>query len=473
MKVRSVRSRLTLWYTAVLSLGLILLSCTVWAALHHILYQELSDTLSNQTRGLQEYIRIEDEENPSTLPHEIDEFARSLPATHVLVITKANGGGVYRSGEPSEGILLPAAGWERLTLRGRHYLALARDVELKGRQLRVVLAFSSEEIDHTLKLLGALLIVFVPAFVLCGALGGRWLSRRALQPVADITRRAHAIGLGNLSERLPVPETNDEIQRLAETWNDMLARLDLAVLRISQFTADASHELRTPIAVVRLAAENALRKTRSEPDYRAALERIKLQSEQMTRLVEDLLFLARADVAGRAVPLASVDLAELARDAALDIRSLAVQKSVTLQTEIPDDSAPVWGDGPALRRLIVILLDNAVKYTPEGGSVSVRISEADSKFALTIQDTGIGIPEDVQSRVFERFFRADPSRNKESGGHGLGLALAQAIAHQHGTRIQVSSQLGAGSTFTVSFPTHSPSKRSGVIGNSRIRTPVA
>lgn len=452
MKVWSVRERLTLWHTAVLSLGLILLSCTVWLALDRILHQELSDTLVNQTQGLQEYIRIEYEEHASTLPHEIDEFAHALPPHHVLVIADPGSGLVYRSGDAVPTELLPSAGQKAFTFRGRHYVATASDLPLKDRRLRVALALSSEEIDHPVKLLGAILLVVVPIFIICGVLGGRWLSRRALQPVADITEKARAIGLSNLSERLPVPETDDEIQRLTETWNDMLGRLELSVSRISQFTADASHELRTPIAVVRLAAENALRKMRAETDYRGALERIQQQAEGMTRLIEDLLFLARADVQGQwQLEFQTVDLDALAASVASDLQPLAVQKAVDLRMELPQGGGAIWGDESSLRRLVLILLDNAIKYTPSGGSVGLRVFKDGERHVLAVSDTGIGIGQENTSLLFERFFRTDPSRNKESGGYGLGLAIAKAITQAHDAQIQVTSCPGAGSAFTVSF----------------------
>jgi two-component system, OmpR family, heavy metal sensor histidine kinase CusS len=452
VRVWSVRERLTLWYTAVLSLGLILLSCTVWLALDRILHQELSNTLLNQTQGLQEYIRIEDEENTLTLPHEIDEFAHALPHHHVLVIANPGGGVVYRSGDAAPIELLPLAGQKAFTFHGRHYFATASDLPLKDRRLRVTLALSSEEIDHPVKLLGVILLVVVPVFIICGVVGGRWLSRRALQPVADITKKAREIGLSNLSERLPVPETDDEIQRLTETWNDMLGRLELAVSRISQFTADASHELRTPIAVVRLAAENALRKMRSETDYRGALERIQQQAEGMTRLIEDLLFLARADVQGQWQPaFQAVDLGAIAASVASDLQPLAVQKGLDLRIELPQGGVAVWGDESSLRRLILILLDNGIKYTPKDGRVGLRISKDAERHVLAVSDTGIGISQENTPLLFERFFRTDPSRNKESGGYGLGLAIAKAIAQAHDAQIQVASSPGEGSAFMVSF----------------------
>jgi heavy metal sensor kinase len=457
VKVWSVRKQLTLWYTAVLSLGLILLSCSVWLILNQILQRELSNTLLNEAQGLEEYIRIEYDEHAATLPHEIDEFAHALPRHHALIITDAKQGIVYRSGELVAAKLLPSAGQGTFTFGGRRYVAAVKDLSLKDRRLRIALAMSSEEIDHPIRLLGVILAVVVPVFVISGVAGGLWLSRRALQPVADITEKARAIGLNNLSERLTVPKTDDELQRLTETWNDMLGRLEIAVSRISQFTADASHELRTPVAVVRLAAENALRKMRSERDYRSALERIQEQAEGMTRLIEDLLFLARADVQQQWEPaFHPVDLTAIAVTARSDLQPVALEKSIELKLDLPPYAALVLGDESSLRRLALILLDNAIKYTPDDGCVTLRLTSEGTKHLLEISDTGIGIREKDMPRIFERFFRADPSRNKESGGYGLGLAIAKTIAHAHSAETHAVSVFGAGSTFRVSFPAHDP-----------------
>ena len=266
-----------------------------------------------------------------------------------------------------------------------------------------------------------------------------------------ITETARTIGVTNLSERLPVPHTSDELQRLAETWNDMLRRLEIAVSQISQFTADASHELRTPVAIIRLAAENALRKRRSESEYRQALQRIQSESESMTQLIEDLLFLARADVGRSSVELGSVDIRALIETACLDLQPLAEEKSITLVRDVPEFPRPVSGNASALRRMLLILLDNAIKYTPAGGTVSVGLREQAGKAILTVEDTGLGIPEEEQSRVFQRFFRVDPSRNKESGGHGLGLAIAQTIVNQHKASIELQSNASGGCVFSVAL----------------------
>ena len=329
------------------------------------------------------------------------------------------------------------------------------------------LAIPSEQIERPIRLLEWLLLLTVPAFILCGATGGYWLSRRALLPVDQITDRARTISLKNLSERLPVPSTNDEIQRLAQTWNDMLARLEVAVSRISQFTADASHELRTPIAIVRFAAENALRKVRSEEEYRTALNRIQSESESMTRLVEDLLFLARADVELSPGEPEPVDLTRLVDSACYDLQPLAGAKDIRLTKSASHDGTRVLGHPASLRRMLLILLDNAIKYTPVGGSVSISLQETNRQALLVVEDTGTGIPAELKHRVFERFFRADPSRNKDSGGHGLGLAIAHTIVSQHHATIELESKAAGGCVFTVNFPHVSSSIRPGVTGLSR------
>jgi signal transduction histidine kinase len=255
---------------------------------------------------------------------------------------------------------------------------------------------------------------------------------------------------------LPIPNTDDELQRLTETWNAMLARLESALAKISQFTADASHELRTPVAIVRLAAENALRKVRSEAEYRAALQKIQRESESMTHLIEDLLFLARAGFDSGFGEIGPVDLEALIESVRLDLSPLAEAKAVTLSHRTASHPVEVLGNLAALRRMLVILVDNAIKYTLKGGVVSIHLEQHSGHATMTVEDTGIGIPEEARSHVFQRFFRVDPSRSKESGGHGLGLAIAQTIVNQHGACIELRPASHGGSVFAVSLPLRTP-----------------
>ncbi|MBV8706888.1 MAG: HAMP domain-containing protein, partial [Acidobacteriaceae bacterium] len=391
------------------------------------------------------------------LRDEVDEYSRSLLHPHLLTVWNPNGQLIYENSRGITNRVSPAGGKEfadkpqSFWWGGKHYLATGRSVPLGENTIRIFLAVTSDPVDRSLNLLALLLVMAVPAFIMCGAAGGYWLSRKALSPVDSITERARTIGVTNLSERLNVPRTNDELQRLTETWNDMLGRLEVAVSRISQFTADASHELRTPVAIIRLAAENALRKTRSESDYRKALRQIQSESESMTQLIENLLFLARAEVHNSSIKLAIVDLQVVVKTVCLDLNPLAEAKSITLTQDVPECPISVLGDFSALRRVLLILLDNAIKYTPEGGVVTVGLHEQSETAVLTVEDTGIGIPEEAQNHVFQRFFRVDPSRNKESGGHGLGLAIAQTIVDQHQASLKLQSKSSGGCIFSVSL----------------------
>lgn len=458
MKNRSIGLRLTVWYTAVLSLALILFSVALRYSLAHQLRRDLDNSLRNQARGLEEYLQIEEQYNAPHLAHEIDEYSRSMPSDHLLAAFNSEGQPIYLS-TPGVTQLASAkhrGSTQRPTWRihwmHRPYLATLHEVPLREGVFTVFLAISSEPIEHALERLNMLLAVIVPGFLIAGALGGYWLSRRALSPVQQITEKARSIGVNNLSERLAVPKTRDEIQRLAETWNDMLERLESAVAKISQFTADASHELRTPIAIVRFAAERALRRSRTEAEYQEALFQIQNESERMTGLIEDLLYLARADAGAQLMEKEDVDLAEMVRTTCGDFEPLASAKGIALERTVPDEIAPVLGSDSALRRMLRILLDNAIKYTPAGGSVSVSLSREDGRVLLAVSDTGIGIPEQSQRQIFQRFFRADPSRSKESGGYGLGLSIARTIAYQHSASIQMQSKTGRGSTFSIAIP---------------------
>jgi two-component system, OmpR family, heavy metal sensor histidine kinase CusS len=454
----SVRTRLTVWYSILLSVGLILFSWTVWLALRHILRSDLSTALSNQSHGFEQYLHLEDRDPSMDLMREINEYSQSLAQDHLLLVYDAAGRLIYAypiNGSLERFRLRVFAGSNRLQkLHWNHrpYVGLSQDIQLKRGTIHAFLALSSEYVGRALDLLGLALAITAPVFLICTAGGGYWLSRKALLPVDKITEKARTIGVGDLSERLAVPDTNDELQRLTETWNGMLERLETAVNRISRFTSDASHELRTPVAIIRLSAENTLRRTRSEAEYRAALQRILKESENMTRLIEDLLFLARADVEHSSAGTELINLAELVEEVCSDLVPLAAEKNISLTRQAPPEPITVQGHSSDLRRMLLILLDNGIKYTPGGGRVSVSLILNRELATLTVEDTGPGIPEEARSRVFQRFFRVDPSRNRESGGYGLGLAIAQAIVQQHKASIELHTGMSGGCSFSVSLP---------------------
>jgi heavy metal sensor kinase len=290
-----------------------------------------------------------------------------------------------------------------------------------------------------------------PFLLLAACAGGYWMSGRALRPVREITRAAERIEARNLSDRLPLSGTGDELDRLSATLNGMFGRLEESFRRVTQFTADASHELRTPVAVIRATAEVARGKPRSEPEYAQALDRILAESERITRLIEDLMLLARADAGADGISLAPMDLARVVEEACREARVLAEAAGLRL-TLAGTAAAAVRGDEHALHRLTAILLDNAVKYTPRGGEVTVRLRAEAGMAVVEVRDTGIGIAGEDLPHIFERFYRASKDRSRATGGTGLGLAIARWIAERHAGEIAVESRPGAGSVFALRIP---------------------
>jgi heavy metal sensor kinase len=296
------------------------------------------------------------------------------------------------------------------------------------------------------------LLLLTPVVLAAATIGGVWMSRRALRPVDQITATARSIGERNLGDRLPVPDTDDELQRLSETLNQMLERIERAFLRVTQFTADASHELRTPIALIRTTSELALRKQRSEPEYREALNEVHGESVRTTDLIENLLTLARADAGKARLERTSVDLGHVVVEVSEQAQKLAGEKEISLACDVPPKSLTISGDRGTLRRLFFVLLDNAVKYTPRGGHIHVSACDEAQRAVVEVRDSGIGIHEEDLTHIFERFYRSDKSRSRDSGGAGLGLSIAKWIVESHGGEIRVTSQPERGSTFRVSLP---------------------
>lgn len=276
------------------------------------------------------------------------------------------------------------------------------------------------------------------------------LSRKALQPVDDVTAAARIVSLQNLSMRLPVPVHRDELQRLSLAWNEMLGRLDDSTKRLAQFTADASHELRTPVAVIRMAAEIALRHERSDEEYREVLQKIQEQSLDMTGTIENLMELARADAGQARFVLVPLDVGEVLEEVRAQVAPLVAARGLGLALRLADGDLRIAGDRSALRRLLLILVENAMKFTPTPGQIDLGIACVDTQVVVEVADTGIGIGSLDLPRIFDRFYQADSARAQ--GGSGLGLSLAQWVAQGHQGRIEVETALGAGARFRVYLP---------------------
>jgi heavy metal sensor kinase len=297
-----------------------------------------------------------------------------------------------------------------------------------------------------------LIMASVLPFGLLLAGGGGWvLARRALKPVDQMTRTAQRISGEHLEERLQEPGGGDELDRLAKTLNDMLGRLDGAFHQMRQFSADASHELQTPLTILKGEMEVALRSQRRPEEYQRVLKSGLEEIDRINHLVAGLLLLARADAGVLRLDVQPVALKALLQEICEQMRVVADEHSVNLQTRLPT-SVSVRGDREHLRRLLLNLVDNAIKYTPAGGSVTLSLQSDNDWASLMISDTGIGLSEDEQQQIFGRFHRAVETRSRDERGVGLGLSIARSIAEAHGGQIRVESTPGQGSTFTVFLP---------------------
>jgi heavy metal sensor kinase len=466
VKSLPIGTRLTAWYSLMLALSLGLFGGVAYLSMSHSIRATLDEELQQRLQAVREIINDNATAGVPALQDEFNELMKSEGEGARLRVAYHDGAIIYAS----PGMQLetqPASAQDmsrqfRALIQGVPFLLLGQTVELKGVGYDIEVAASTQVFDRSLERFRRLLYGAGPFFLVLVALGGFWLSRRALVPVDQIIHAARSIGARDFSRRLTVSRTGDELERLADTLNEMLSRLEAAFQRVTQFTADASHELRTPVSLMRANAEIMLRKPRSDVEYRESLSRILDESERASRLIEQLLLLARADSGSAVLEARRTDLNAAVQSACREANVLAEEKHLQFGWLVPDDPLKVWGDSTSLERLFMILLDNAVKYTASGGYVDVRLRSDDGFAVVDVRDTGAGIPADDIGRVFDRFYRADPARSRESGGTGLGLAIARWIVEAHGGQIRVESKLGAGSTFKIRIPlsTGNPSRES-------------
>jgi signal transduction histidine kinase len=302
------------------------------------------------------------------------------------------------------------------------------------------------------------LLVLLPATILLAGAGGYFVSRRALAPVDHIIQAVRAITVQNLDRRLELPPADDELRRLAITFNDVLARLEAAVGDIVRFTAEASHELRTPVSLIRTTAELALRHDRSDEDYRRALADVGAQAQHMSSLIDDLMVLARSDAGIEPRGAASLDMRDAVGEAVGEIAAVAAEREVILSVDVPPVPVTLRGDEQSLRRALLILLDNAIKYSRSGGEVRVRLeghASSDAQPAgarLSISDAGIGLDEAERPRIFERFYRGARARQHAPEGTGLGLSIARTIVDRHGGTLALAPGPAGGCEAQLTLP---------------------
>ncbi len=463
MNFRSLRFRITAWYAGLLAGALLIFGISVYIGLERYLYGDLQRSLGRDCRTIADQLLSQRPfKRPEWLNTEIEEAYSPELNNHFIRVIQEGVGVVYLSGPPKDGTFDPSQvplptgadknGARKTALStGRLLVDTVQYTARDGARFTVESGVLYRQVEVVLHGLLVTFAVYMPFIISLAIVSGYWLMRRSLQPVDEITERAEGITSTNLSDRLPVIRTGDELERLSNALNRMIERLDGAFQHVHRFSADASHELRTPLTILQLElegiAQNNLLTSSLADQIGSALE----ETHRMSHIVENLLAISRFDAGEAKMNLSRLDLGRLAASTAEQMRLLADEKGIRFRTSVIGN-VYVEGDRPRLQQVIVNLVANAVNYTPEAGEVEVIVRTNGRKALLEVVDTGVGISNEALPHVFERFYRADKARSRDSGGAGLGLAIVKAICTAHGAEISVSSQEGRGSRFTIELP---------------------
>jgi len=462
----SVRTRLTLWYAGVLGLSLIAFALLAYYAAAAIFHQRQDESLRSTAQTVASaYVEELAEQHSLVKAGEVVLMELTFP-NYVEVIDNTGQPIAWSRNLSGKTFTIPSATLDEARMRNSGVVTVAglraAVVPLSADQKLgfAVVAEPSSVIEDGLRQLRRNFFAGVPLVLLFASVGGYFLARKSLGPIASMNSQTKRISAENLSQRLDVTNPRDELGRLATTINDLLARLENSFNEQQRFIADASHELRTPLAVLRGETEVALAKPRTADEYQQSLSLIQDEAERLSRIVEDLFILARQPINAPARLLRErVSLNETVRDCARAAQVLATRKGVRLTTENNPASINLNGDKELITRMILNLLDNAVKYTPAGGEISLALTRQNGNAEIVVRDTGIGIAETDRPRIFDRFYRVDKARSRALGGAGLGLSIVRWIVEVHGGEIRIDSAPGRGSTFTVDLPLKSAANR--------------
>ncbi len=448
--MRSVKSRLALLFTGIAALIVVAQAASLYLWVRRSLSRELDQLLEVQARMFHErFLEEYDEFRRGTFPDLNAELAPILAAGRTTATVRAADGSLLCA-TPGLAPGVPG-GTGRVRIGGVPH-RIRTDVlrTPDGASFTVVLGVSEEGYERQLDRIGLYFLFFCPLVLgVCWMLGYLFVGR-ALAPIEQMRRQAERISRENLSERVPVPRSTGEFNRLARTFNEMLDRLDRAFQDLQHFAADAAHELRTPLATLRAEIETAVQQARSPEEYERILGSAAEEVARMSRIVSDLLTLARLDMRQYVLRREPVPLRPLLEDVRETWQPAAEARRITIDPAADDATVP--GDPGALNRVFMNLVENAVKYNRDGGRVSLAVARDNGTIRVRVEDTGIGIAVDQIPSLFRRFSRIDSSRSRESGGSGLGLAICKSLVEAHGGRIAVDSAPGRGTAFTVELP---------------------
>lgn len=459
MKPLPVRVRLTAWYLAVICLVLLIASLGMYIGIRITIERQIDRSLRGRVQEMHDFIWRHRRVDDADMPEHFRRSSEVQPAEELFEVADGTGKWLYQAPLMERLNLSPSVPdpkrppyYETISRRRGNLRMLSSTIEVAERRYFVQVATVIQPLYDILRGFRVASLWTFPIVLFAAGAGGYWLSGRAMKPVHDIARAAQGISERNLSHRLSVPAAHDELRHLSEMLNGMLARLDSAFTRITRFTADASHELRTPITVIRTTAEVILERARSVEEYEELVGQIRTESEYTSELIENLLTLARADVNPTSLELSPVDAQQIVAEIIPGSRALAASRALTLSTQIDPGSVVVSAEKQSLKRLLVILVDNAIKYTPAGGEVRLTLTSDTTQAVFAVEDSGIGIAKEDLPHLFERFYRASNARNSGVEGTGLGLAIAAWIATAHNGKLEVASVPAAGTTFRMVLP---------------------
>jgi heavy metal sensor kinase len=471
MSTRTLRFRLIAWYAGLLSAVFFLLAVLMFVGLKHYLIGSLADAQRRRAQQIADTLLANVKQTgEAVVGREINSLYAPEINDRFIRISRQDGSIVYASNRPADESFDPTGlpAWpsghpdsesgrgaalrqQRLADHSVLLIAARNFAAPNGVRYVVEVGAPMAPVEAMLHQFLVLLATGLPVAVLIAIGVGYLLVGRALAPVNQIARKAEQITQHNLSERLPVARTAEELEQLSQSLNLMIGRLQDALLNSKRFVADASHELRTPLTAMRTELESIVADGRLKPELREALGSMLEEVERLTRIVEQLFALSRLDAGEAQAEWVQFDLAELAVTAAEQMSLLAEDKGITVTCQAKQ-RVMVEGDRARLKQVVVNLLDNAIKYTPEKGEIELRVAAADGQAVLEVSDNGIGIPKEALPHVFDRFFRVDQTRTRDPGGAGLGLSIVKSICTAHGAEVAVESENGRGSCFRVKLP---------------------
>jgi heavy metal sensor kinase len=486
MHFRSLRFKLTLWYVFILGILLISFSSFLYFTLSKSLYRDADVKL----RSLAELIASESASPLSKFGFgNIDQAlaaSMNLKPIGKFIQVLDESGKIGRKSDNLRDVQLPIS-LNALKNASKGLITFETDRSFGNAPLRIItfpviennhptrivqVASSLEDVEDALNTLFIILMIAVPFALMVASLGGQFLANKALKPVDNITQTARMITSQNLNQRIKPLKVKDEISRLIETFNEMISRLDQSFGQIKQFSADASHELKTPLTILKGEVEVTLRKRRTSEEYEQTLNSNLEEINRMSQIVDDLLFLSRADIGEIRLNKEEINLTEILNELVIHMNILARAKNIRIKTSNHHGDIHLFGDALRIRELFLNLIENGIKYTEDGGSIHITLTKENlphdksspnrmegeqTEFVkIIVSDTGIGIAEEDQERIFDRFFRVDKARSRDQGGSGLGLSICKWIVEAHRGEITVASEIEKGSSFIVKLPLYSP-----------------